>query len=190
MFLTQNVIKIPRPATSVTRDQTQTATPLPSVRPLADNHTPSASQVPENAPHAIQRTTKTALKSNKNAEPNANHKRSHFATQILPSARNAKIQLTQVASQPLDVKRLAATNQKSTNTNAHGKLLTQLALRMTRVPRARPSAPNNAKRSNSPSVTSRTTPVFIAIMTRTQIASKPRTTAMLPKKKESARLNN
>lgn len=185
MLLTQNVTMTPRSATSVTRDQTQSATPPLTARPLAESHTPSASQVLENAPHAIQRTTKNAPKSRKSAVKNASHKRSHFATQTLPSARNAKIHQPRVASQPPLAKRLAATHQRSTNTNAHGRPLSQLALRMIRVLRARPSAPNNAKRSHSPSVTSRTTPVLSVTMTKTRIASLPRTTATLPKKKEN-----
>jgi len=190
MFPSQNVIKKPRSATSVTRIQTQTATPPPSARSPAGSHTPNASQVLESAHHAIQRTTKNAVNSRKSAEQNASHKRSHFAMKKLESAQNAKIHQTQVASQPLDAKRLASANQKMPNTNAHGRLLTQLVLKIRRVPRARPSAPNNAKRLNSPSVTSRTTPVLSVNMTRTQLASKPRTTAMLPRKKENARQKN
>jgi hypothetical protein len=189
MLLTQNVTMTPRSATSV-KKEAMIATPLLTAKPPVESHTPSAPQVLENAPHAIQRRTKPALKSRKSVVKNASHKRSHFATQTLPSARNAKIHQTQVASQPPDAKRLVATNPRSTNTNAHGRALSQLALRMKRVLRARPSAPNNAKKSHSPSVTSRTTPVLSVNMTRTQLASKPRTTAMLPRKKENASQKN
>lgn len=188
MFLTQNAILLLSNATNVTRDQTQSATPPLTAKSLAESHAPSASQVLENACHAIQRTTQSAPKSRKSAVKNASHKRSQFATQTLLSAINAKIQLQRVASQPPLAKRLAATSQRSISTNAHGRAPSQLALRMKRELRARPSAPNNAKRSNSPSATSRTTPVLSVTMTKTQIASKPRTTAMLPKKKENASL--
>jgi hypothetical protein len=184
MLLTQNVTMTPRSATSV-KKEAMIATPLLTAKPPVESHTPSASQVPENAPHAIQRRTKNALKSRKSAVKNASHKRSLFATQTLPSARNAKIHQTQVASQPPDAKRLADTNPRSTNTNAHGRVPSQLALRMIRVLRARPSALNNAKRSHSPSVTSRTTPVLSVTMKKTRNASLPRTIATLPKKKEN-----
>ena len=124
----------PRNATSARKEMT-VATLLPSVPPLAESHTESATQELESAHHVTHLRTRSAPKLRKLATKNVPHNHSQNATSSPVSARPAKT--VPAVSQLLLVNKPASQDhqlQQTTNTTANGMLISQHANKIHKVP--------------------------------------------------------
>jgi len=121
----------------------QDATPEPSARPPATNHTLSAIKLLANADHAIQLQTRTALKLKERAEKNAKSLIPNPNAIIAPeSAQNAK--MDKVVLMPRHAKQLARKYHQTRPTPATGPNSHQHANKIQREPLTRKHALINA----------------------------------------------
>lgn len=188
-LLMLSAMKKPRNAISVMMVMMDATPPL-SAPPPVESHTPSATQVPENAQPVLQvRPTHHALKFKTLVMPSAPSNPCQSATQK-ESAINARLMETD-ASQPAAAKLLANhTHQRTPSTNVNGTEPSHSVLLTKMLPRARPSVSKNALNQNSLNATIRTTLVLNANKVRTKIAFTLPTTARSPKKKANAHNRN
>jgi len=168
------------------------ATLLHSVPPLVASHTPSATQVPENAHHVTQKQTRTAPKLRMPVTKNV---LSNLSQHV---ALTENAQSAQKDQAPRDVSQLLLVNNHANHTHhhthqptdAHGTQPPHNVLLTKLDPKPRPSANNNAKSQVSLNATSRTTLVKSVNTVKTQNASRPLLSARLSNNKEDARLKN
>ena len=188
-LLMLSATKTPRNAINV-KMVMKDATPLLFAPPPVESHTPSATQVPENAQPVPQvKPTHHALKFKTLVMPSAPSNPCPSATQK-ESAINARLMVTDV-SQPAAAKLLANhTHQRTPSTNVNGAEPSHNALLTKMPPRARPSVSKNALNLNSLNATTRIILVLNANKERTKIVYTLPTTARLLKKKENANNRN